>query len=64
MKRENINSNLTAIAFEFFYSFSRFEFCLKENGYLRTEALLKASLNVLDQLAELSTLQADYHRHY
>lgn len=34
MQRENVPSNLTSLAFEFFFWFSRFEFALKENGYL------------------------------
>ncbi|WP_144030219.1 hypothetical protein [Burkholderia sp. AU6039] len=30
-------SELSKLAFEFFYRFSRFEFALKENGYLQNE---------------------------
>lgn len=36
MRRDDIPSSLTNLAFEFFYWFSRFEFALKENGYLRS----------------------------
>ncbi|RXV67947.1 hypothetical protein D1006_22240 [Burkholderia stabilis] len=35
MKREAIPSNLSHLAFEFFFRFSRFEFALKENLYLK-----------------------------
>jgi hypothetical protein len=43
MKREDVQADLTAIAFDFFYWFSRFEFALKENGYLKsTEVGAKA----------------------
>ena len=35
MKREDINEQLSRLASEFFYKFSRFEFALKENNYLR-----------------------------
>lgn len=34
MRKEDISAELTDLAFDFFYWFSRFEFCLKENGYL------------------------------
>ena len=34
MRRDQITDELTQLAFEFFYGFSRFEFCLKENGFL------------------------------
>ena len=37
IKRDNIDKNLFEQAFEFFYWFSRFEFCLKENKYLESE---------------------------
>lgn len=36
MRREDIDSGLTAVAFEYFYWFSRFEFALKENQYLKS----------------------------
>lgn len=36
MRREEIDSQLSALAFDFFYWFSRFEFALKENGYLKS----------------------------
>jgi hypothetical protein len=36
MEREKISKELSDLAFQFFYSFSRFEFSLKENGYLRS----------------------------
>ncbi|MBL8598902.1 MAG: hypothetical protein JNL14_14300 [Devosia sp.] len=35
MQRDTISASLREIAFDFFYWFSRFEFALKENGYLR-----------------------------
>ena len=35
MKREEINEPLERLAFCFFFRFSRFEFALKEKGYLR-----------------------------
>ena len=36
MRREDITSGLSKLAFEFFFWFSRFEFALKENGYLNS----------------------------
>lgn len=36
MQREAVTSNLTIEAFNFFFWFSRFEFALKENGYLKS----------------------------
>ncbi|EJB8525881.1 hypothetical protein MW348_006207 [Pseudomonas aeruginosa] len=36
MHKENITAEITERAFDFFYSFSRFEFSLKENGYLKS----------------------------
>src|ERR1700720_1973354 len=39
MRREEIPNDLAQLAFEFFYWFSRFEFALKENGYLRNERI-------------------------
>ncbi|WP_044021721.1 hypothetical protein [Paraburkholderia graminis] len=36
MRRTDIPSELSELAFEFFYWFSRFEFALKECGYLKT----------------------------
>ncbi|MEW3673793.1 hypothetical protein QOZ77_31785, partial [Pseudomonas aeruginosa] len=35
MRKENISAEITERAFDFFYWFSRFEFSLKENGYLK-----------------------------
>ncbi|HBO4889760.1 hypothetical protein ACIUZJ_27080 [Pseudomonas aeruginosa] len=35
MQKENISAEITERAFDFFYWFSRFEFSLKENGYLK-----------------------------
>ncbi|MEM5299898.1 hypothetical protein VSR82_37215 [Burkholderia sp. JPY481] len=35
VKREEISSELSRLAFEFFFRFSRFEFALKENHYLQ-----------------------------
>lgn len=35
MRHEDIDKNLSNLAFDFFYWFSRFEFSLKENGYLK-----------------------------
>ncbi|NNE32457.1 MAG: hypothetical protein HKN40_08820 [Winogradskyella sp.] len=37
MRHEEISSNLKNLSFEFFYWFSRFEFTLKENGFLKSE---------------------------
>lgn len=37
MQRENIGTDLKDVSFEFFYWFSRFEFALKENKYLKSE---------------------------
>lgn len=37
MRRNEIEDDLSKIAFEFFYRFSRFEFCLKENSYLKNK---------------------------
>lgn len=36
MKKEDLSAELSELAFEFFYWFSRFEFALKENGYLHS----------------------------
>ena len=36
MRYEDINKGLQNVAFEFFYRFSRFEFALKQNHYLKT----------------------------
>lgn len=36
MRRDEINNELKNLAFEFFYSFSRFEFTLKENKLLKS----------------------------
>ena len=35
VRKENIQVDLKKLAFDFFYWFSRFEFALKENGYLK-----------------------------
>ena len=35
VKHEDIDADLQELAFLFFYKYSRFEFALKENGYLR-----------------------------
>lgn len=35
MRKDDISKELSALAFDFFYWFSRFEFCLKGNGYLK-----------------------------
>ena len=35
MRHEDIDAEIQGLAFRFFYKFSRFEFALKENGYLR-----------------------------
>ena len=35
MRQECIDEHLSKLAFEFFFSYSRFEFALKKNGYLR-----------------------------
>jgi hypothetical protein len=36
MRKEDVTANLSSLAFDFFYWFSRFEFALKENGYLKS----------------------------
>jgi hypothetical protein len=38
MQREDVPSDITNSAFEFFFRFSRFEFALKENGYLESHS--------------------------
>lgn len=35
MRRDEINESLKEASFDFFYWFSRFEFALKENGFLK-----------------------------
>ncbi|EPA8366055.1 hypothetical protein ACQ676_001547 [Vibrio fluvialis] len=37
MRKEDIQSDLKNLAFDFFYWFSRFEFALKENKFLKRE---------------------------
>lgn len=37
MRKEEINNELTSLAFDFFYWFSRFEFALKENRVLKKD---------------------------
>jgi hypothetical protein len=39
MRKEGIRADLSSQAFDFFYWFSRFEFALKENGYLRSHQI-------------------------
>jgi len=39
MRREEVNEKVSALAFEFFFWFSRFEFALKENGYLKVHRI-------------------------
>jgi hypothetical protein len=39
MRKEEIDTELSKLAFEFFYWFSRFEFALKESGYLESHDL-------------------------
>lgn len=34
MRREDVDNDLKELAFDFFFRFARFEFALKENGYL------------------------------
>jgi hypothetical protein len=36
MRREDVSQELSGLAFEFFFWFSRFEFTLKENGFLKS----------------------------
>lgn len=36
MRKEDVTSDLSSLAFNFFYWFSRFEFALKENAYLKS----------------------------
>lgn len=35
MRKNEISKELSSVAFDFFYWFSRFEFCLKDNGFLK-----------------------------
>ena len=37
MKRDQVSNTVTQLAFEFFFSFSRFESALKENGFLKSK---------------------------
>jgi hypothetical protein len=37
MRRDEVPEDLSALAFEFFFWFSRFEFALKENKYLKND---------------------------
>lgn len=39
MQRDALSAGLTALAFDFFYWFSRFEFALKENKYLENNTV-------------------------
>lgn len=39
MRKEDIASDLPQLAFDFFYWFSRFEFALKENAYLKSHVI-------------------------
>lgn len=41
MRRNQINARLWDLAFDFFSSFSRFEFCLKKNQYLKSHGVKK-----------------------
>ncbi len=41
MQREKIGKELEKVSFDFFYRFSRFEFALKENRYLKNEKVGK-----------------------
>lgn len=36
MQRDDVDAELSGLAFDFFYWFSRFEFALKANGYLKS----------------------------
>lgn len=38
MRYDELSEELKSVSFEFFYWFSRFEFVLKENGFLKSEA--------------------------
>ena len=44
MKHEDIDPDLQELAFLFFYKYSRFEFALKENGFLRNPSPGSAAL--------------------
>ncbi|MBS3669618.1 hypothetical protein [Vreelandella boliviensis] len=39
MRKEDINTELKELTFDFFYWFSRFEFALKENKFLKREGI-------------------------
>ena len=38
MRKEDVSAEVSGLAFDFFYWFSRFEFALKENGYLKSHS--------------------------
>ena len=37
MRKSEVSNEISVLAFDFFYWFSRFEFCLKDCGYLKNE---------------------------
>jgi hypothetical protein len=39
MRREEVPSHVSTLAFDFFFWFSRFEFALKENEFLKTQTV-------------------------
>jgi hypothetical protein len=39
MRKEEITADASSLAFDFFYWFSRFEYALKANGFLKTHAV-------------------------
>jgi len=44
MRREDVSDQLSNLAFEFFFWFSRFEFALKENRYLSSHVVVTCPL--------------------
>ncbi|PLK48298.1 hypothetical protein [Uliginosibacterium sp. TH139] len=52
MQKDTVPAELTALAFDFFYWFSRFEFALKENKYLKNHAEGATALPGWDEFVE------------
>ncbi|WPO48667.1 hypothetical protein [Pseudomonas sp. S1Bt23] len=76
MRKGEIPTELSLLAFDFFYSFSRFEFCLKNlfhggkhgaagwDSPERTHSLITWSAAVLECLVETGDFRGDYERLY
>ena len=59
MKREDVDEQLSLLASEFLYKFSRFEFALKENNYLRNR---KPGTPALPGWKEFATANRDAYQ--